>query len=131
MAIPALRRTNGVITNLASDAGLLGERNLAVYCASKGGVVNLTRAMALELAPDIRVNCVCPGYVDTDMVRRDYIEKTGDPEESEQRLRDFAPLKRIATPEEIAQAISYLSADEARFITGSALQIDGGTTAGH
>ena len=87
--------------------------------------------MALELAPDIRVNCVCPGYVDTDMVRRDYIEKTGDPEESEQRLRDFAPLKRIATPEEIAHAISYLSADEARFITGSALQIDGGTTAGH
>jgi NAD(P)-dependent dehydrogenase (short-subunit alcohol dehydrogenase family) len=131
LAIPALRITNGVIINLASDAGLLGERNLAIYCASKGGVVNLTRAMALELAPDIRVNCICPGYVDTDMVRRDYIEKTDDPEAAAQRLKAFAPMKRIATPEEIAHAVSYLSSCEARFITGSALQIDGGTTAGH
>jgi NAD(P)-dependent dehydrogenase (short-subunit alcohol dehydrogenase family) len=130
-AITALRRTKGVIVNIASDAGLQGERNLTVYCASKGGVVNLTRAMALELAPSIRVNCVCPGYVDTDMVRRDYIEKSDNPEATEMQLNAFTPMNRMATPEEIAHAISYLSSAKAHFITGSALQIDGGTTAGH
>ena len=70
-ALPALRASGGNIVNVASDAGLIGERGLAVYGASKGGVVNMTRAMALELAPGIRVNSICPGYVDTDMVRRD------------------------------------------------------------
>jgi NAD(P)-dependent dehydrogenase (short-subunit alcohol dehydrogenase family) len=131
LALAALRNNSGVITNVASDAGLLGEKNLSVYCASKGGVVNLTRAMALELAPLVRVNCVCPGYVDTDMVRRDYIDRTEDPAAIEQDLKDFAPLKRMAAPAEIAQAIVYLSSHDAGFITGAALQIDGGTTAGH
>jgi NAD(P)-dependent dehydrogenase (short-subunit alcohol dehydrogenase family) len=131
LCIQALRRCNGTIINLASDAGLLGEKQLSVYCASKGGVVNLTRAMALELAPSIRVNCVCPGYVDTDMLRRDHIEKTNNPLKTEKQLKAFSPLQRIATPDEIARAILYLSSENARFITGAALQIDGGTTAGH
>jgi len=130
-ALAALRKNSGVIINVASDAGLLGEKNLSIYCASKGGVVNLTRAMALELAPQVRVNCVCPGYVDTDMVRRDHIDRSADPAAAEQSLKDFAPMKRIATPAEIAQAILYLSSRDAGFITGAALQIDGGTTAGH
>lgn len=130
-ALATLRKNSGVIINVASDAGLLGEKNLSVYCASKGGVVNLTRAMALELAPQVRVNCVCPGYVDTDMVRRDHIDQSEDPEATEQYLKDFAPMKRIATPAEIAKAILYLSSHDAGFITGAALQIDGGTTAGH
>ena len=129
-ALPALRRRKGVIVNLGSDAGLQGESGLSVYCAAKGGVVNLTRAMALELGPDIRVNCVCSGYVDTDMLRRDYIDKTENPAETEAALKRFSPLNRIATPEEIAQAVVYLSSAQARFITGAALQIDGGTTAG-
>lgn len=129
-ALQALRATRGNIVNLASDAGLMGNPNLSVYCASKGGVVNMTRAMALELAPAVRVNCVCPGYVDTDMVRRDGIELADDPAAEEQALIDYAPLKRIATPAEIAAAILYLASDEARFITGAALQIDGGATAG-
>ncbi len=129
-ALAALRKSKGNVVNLASDAGLVGERNLAVYCASKGGVVNMTRAMALELAPDIRVNCVCPGYVDTDMVRRDVIEKAADPAAAERALVDYAPLKRIAAPGEIAAAIVYLASDEARFVTGAAFQIDGGSTAG-
>jgi NAD(P)-dependent dehydrogenase (short-subunit alcohol dehydrogenase family) len=90
----------------------------------------MTRAMALEFAPDVRVNCVCPGYVDTDMVRRDGIEQASDPVASEQSLVDEAPLKRIAAPEEIASAIVYLASDDARFVTGAAFQIDGGTTAG-
>ena len=130
-ALPALRASKGNIVNLASDAGLIGELNLTVYCASKGGVVNMTRAMALELAPDIRVNCVCPGYVDTDMVRRDSIDLANDPAATEQALIDYAPLKRIATPGDIAKAIVYLASEDARFVTGAAFQIDGGSTAGH
>ena len=130
-ALPTLREAAlGAIVNLASDAGLIGEHRLAVYCASKGGVVNLTRAMALDLAPEVRVNCVCPGYVDTDMVRRDGIDKAGDPAAAEQRVINFAPMKRMSTPEEIAMAILYLASDDARFVTGSALAIDGGSSAG-
>jgi len=130
-ALAALRASRGNIVNVASDAGLIGERGLAVYCASKGGVVNLTRALALELAPEVRVNCVCPGYVDTDMVRRDGIEQAADPAAAERAVIDYAPLKRMATPGEIATAIAYLASDDARFVTGAAFQIDGGSTAGH
>ena len=130
-ALPHLRLAKGNIVNLASDAGLIGEAGLGVYCASKGGVVNLTRALALELAPDVRVNCVCPGYVDTDMVRRDVIEASDDPIATERALAASAPLNRLAGPVEIASAILYLASPDARFMTGSALQIDGGTTAGH
>ncbi|MCH7815728.1 MAG: glucose 1-dehydrogenase [Proteobacteria bacterium] len=129
-ALAALRISGGNIVNLASDAGLIGEHRLVVYCASKGGVVNMTRAMALDLAPEVRVNCVCPGYVDTDMVRRDGIEKSHDPAAAEERIVNYAPMKRISTPEEIAMAIVYLASDEARFVTGAALAIDGGSSAG-
>ena len=129
-ALRALRSSKGNIVNVASDAGLMGVQNSTVYCASKAGVVNLTRAMALELAPDVRVNCVCPGYVDTDMVRRDWIEQEDNPQEAEEFLKSYAPLNRLATPEEIAHSILYLASPDARFATGTALQIDGGTTAG-
>ena len=130
-AADPLRESGGNIVNVASDAGLIGEKGLSVYCASKGGVVNLTRAMALELAPAVRVNCVCPGYVDTDRVRRDGIDQADDPQSAEQTIVDYAPLKRISKPTEIAKAIAYLAGEDALFITGSALQIDGGSTAGH
>ena len=130
LALDDLRAARGNIVNIASDAGLIGEAGLSAYCASKGGVVNLTRALAIELAPDVRVNCVCPGYVDTDMVRRDGIEQADDPVAHEQALIDYAPLKRIAHPAEIAKAIAYLASDDAIFVTGAALPIDGGTTAG-
>jgi NAD(P)-dependent dehydrogenase (short-subunit alcohol dehydrogenase family) len=130
-ALEALRATRGNIVNISSDAGLVGSQTLVAYCASKGGVVNMTRAMAVELAPLVRVNCVCPGYVDTDMVRRDGIDKADDPAAEEQALIDFAPLKRIATPEEIAAVILFLASHEARFMTGAAVPIDGGAGAGH
>ena len=130
LALDDLRAARGNVVNIASDAGLIGEAGLSAYCASKGGVVNLTRALAIELAPDVRVNCVCPGYVDTDMVRRDGIEQADDPVAHEQALIDYAPLKRIAHPAEIAKAIAYLASDDAIFVTGAALPIDGGTTAG-
>lgn len=129
-ALPALRKNGGAIVNLASVSGLQGSVEGAVYSASKGGVVNLTRALAMELAPDIRVNCVCPGWVDTDMLRRDYVDLADDPAAAEREAMDESPLKRVATPEEIAIAIAYLASHDARFITGVALPIDGGISAG-
>jgi NAD(P)-dependent dehydrogenase (short-subunit alcohol dehydrogenase family) len=129
-AIPELRKSNGNIINIASDAGLMGAPGLTVYCGSKGGVVIMTKAMALEVAPDVRVNCICPGYVDTDMIRIS-VNKKDDPAAAWQKMIDYAPLKRITTPAEIAHGIFYLASDEARFVTGIALSIDGGTTAGH
>jgi NAD(P)-dependent dehydrogenase (short-subunit alcohol dehydrogenase family) len=120
-ALPALRLSGGNIVNIASDAGLMGCPGITVYCASKGGVVNMTRAMAIEVAPVVRVNCVCPGYVDTEMNKR----------HSMQKMADYAPLKRVADASEIAYGVLYLASPEARFITGIALSIDGGTTAGH
>ena len=130
-AFPHLKKAHGNIVNVASDAGLIGEKGLSVYCASKAGVVNLTRALALEFAPQVRINSVCPGYVDTDMVRRDGIDQAADPGAAEQALLDYTPLRRLAQPIEIGRAIAYLASDDAVFITGAALQIDGGTTAGH
>lgn len=129
-ALPALRKSKGNIINIASDAGLMGVPGITVYCASKGGVVNMTRAMALEVAPDVRVNCICPGYVDTDMIRLS-AKKKPDPKAAWQKMIDYAPLKRISTPAEISQGVLYLASSDARFITGIALPIDGGSTAGH
>jgi NAD(P)-dependent dehydrogenase (short-subunit alcohol dehydrogenase family) len=129
-ALPELRKGGGAIVNMASVSGLQGSAEGSVYCASKGGVVNLTRALAMELAPNIRVNCVCPGWVDTDMLRRDYVDLADDPAAAEREAIEESPLKRVATPEEIAKAIAYLASHDARFITGVALPLDGGMSAG-
>ena len=128
-ALPELIKANGNIVNIASDAGLMGVPGITVYCGTKGGVVNMSKAMALEVAPDVRVNCVCPGYVDTDMIRIS-TKKKPDPEAYWQKMIDYAPLKRIASTDEIAHAVMYLASEEARFITGTSLAIDGGATAG-
>ncbi len=130
-ALPHLQASGGNIVNLGSDAGLMGDAGLSAYCASKGGVVNMTRSLALELAPNVRVNVVCPGFVDSDMTRRDGIEQADDPAAYERAMMDFAPLKRMGMPHEIAMAIIYLAGEDAGFVTGAALQIDGGSTAGH
>lgn len=128
-ALPALRESKGVVVNLASESGLVGNPLVSAYCASKAGVIGLTRALAMELAPDIRVNCVCPAVVDTDLFREP-AEATGDPDTYYEGLRHYAPLRRLARPEEIAKAILYLASADAAFITGSPLIIDGGVTAG-
>src|SRR6202007_1679980 len=105
------------IVNIASGQGLLPNTpNMSAYAASKGGVVNLTRALAAELAPAIRVNSVCPGMVDTPMTA------------GLQREVDRYALKRIAEPLEIAQAILFLTGTESSFVTGAALAVDGGRT---
>lgn len=119
----------GVIINVSSDAGLTGNRNCAAYCASKGGVSILTRALALDYAREnIRVNAVCPGVIDTPMLhavvalqedQRSYLEQT----------RNDHPMGRIGTPDEVAFAVLSLACDEAGFTTGANLSIDGGITA--
>ncbi len=136
-AMPELRKSKGNIVNISSDAGLMGCARITVYCGLKAGVINMTRAMALEVAPDkVRVNCICPGYVDTDMIRRDWFERIGkdDPAAGaalEQGAIDYAPLKRLGTPADIAHGVLYLASEKASFVTGVALSIDGGSTAGH
>jgi NAD(P)-dependent dehydrogenase (short-subunit alcohol dehydrogenase family) len=130
-ALPALRKSHGNIVNLASTAGLQGYSNITVYCASKGAIVNLTRAMAMELAPTVRVNCICPAVIDTDMARNGFTtsEATADAEIAAKG--EQYPMQRVGTPEEVASAILYLSSSDAGFITGIALPIEGGFTAGN
>ena len=126
-AIPGMReRGGGAIVNVSSVAALVGLRNRAAYSASKGAVVALTRALAVDhVADGIRVNAVCPGTVDSPWVRR-LVEEAG---ESLDALRARQPMGRLGTTDEIAEAVAYLASDAAAFVTGSVLVIDGGLTA--
>ena len=130
-AIPVMAKAGGgAIINTASGWGLIGGRNAVSYCASKGAVVNMTRAMALDHGPQsIRVNCICPGDTDTPMLRSE-AKQLG--QADEQFLADAAerPLQRIGRPQDIAQAALYLASDAASFVTGTALVVDGGGLAG-
>ncbi|TXH33356.1 MAG: SDR family oxidoreductase [Rhodospirillaceae bacterium] len=128
-ALPALKESRGNIVNVASDAGIIGYPLGAVYSASKAAVVNLTRAMVLELAQQIRINCVCPGNVDTDMIQQ-AAEATGDPATYLKAAHDRSPMKRMARPDEVAEAILYLASAEAGFVNGAILSIDGGGVCG-
>jgi len=122
-------RRSGVIVNIASDWGLVGARNAVAYGVSKGALVQLTRSMALDHARDgIRVNAVCPGDTDTGM-----LDSATDGADRKQKLAELGaaiPLGRVGRPEEVAHAVCYLSSDEASFITGAALAVDGGNSAG-
>jgi NAD(P)-dependent dehydrogenase (short-subunit alcohol dehydrogenase family) len=122
-----IERGGGTIVNMGSVAGLVGIRNRAAYCASKGAVVAFTRALAIDHVGDgIRVNAVCPGTVDSPWVRR-LVDEVG---ESLDALRARQPMGRLGTTDEVAQAVLYLASDAAAFVTGTALIIDGGLTAG-
>lgn len=130
-AIPVMAEAGGgVIVNTGSGWGLVGGRNAASYCASKGAVVLLTKSMAIDYGPqNIRVNCICPGDTDTPMLRNE-ARQLG------QRVEEFLaeaadrPLRRIGNPEEIAQAVLYLACDASSFVTGTVLVVDGGGLAG-
>jgi NAD(P)-dependent dehydrogenase (short-subunit alcohol dehydrogenase family) len=130
-AVPVMVAAGGgAIVNTASGWGLVGGHKAAAYCASKGAVVLLTKAMALDHGPQgIRVNCICPGDTDTAMLRQEAAQ-LGEP--LDRFLADSAqrPLGRLGRPEEIAQAALYLASDAASFVTGTALVVDGGGTAG-
>ncbi len=120
----------GSIVNVASGWGLVGGPRAAAYCASKGGVVQLTRAMAIDHGPQgIRVNCVCPGDTDTAMLRRE-AQDLGESEEQFLQQAAQRPLGRLGRPEEIAEAILYLASEAASYVTGAALVVDGGGLAG-
>jgi len=125
-----IERGSGSIVNNASDWGLIGGAAAVAYCASKGGVVMMTKAMAIDHGPQgIRVNAVCPGDTDTPMEVLD-AEEHGIPWDRYVAMNSERPLGRMATPEEVARAIVFLASDDASFITGAAIAIDGGATAG-
>jgi len=119
----ARRMDEGVILMTASTNGLAGHENYADYNASKAGVILLARTMARELAPHIRVNAVCPGYVLTPMQRAEYTD------EMLAAANATIPLQRHAEPDEVAALFAFLASDDARYITGAAITIDGGETA--
>jgi NAD(P)-dependent dehydrogenase (short-subunit alcohol dehydrogenase family) len=115
----------GCIVNVASTAGLRGGRQRAAYCASKGGLVQLTRSLAIDHGPDgVRVNCVCPGLIDTTMA--DWIRHD---EEALSRWAGSIPARRIGTAAEVADAVSFLASENARYLHGTVLAVDGGSTA--
>jgi 3-oxoacyl-[acyl-carrier protein] reductase len=116
----------GSIVNIGSELSSIGAAMYAPYCASKFGVVGLTKALAAELAPKVRVNVVCPGPIDTPMMDAE-IEWYPDPEATRREATERVPLKRFATPEEVVEAIDFL-AFGAPFATGAVLPLDGGTT---
>lgn len=121
-AAPHLRETDGAIINMASIYGLVGDVGSTAYNASKGGVVNLTRSVASDLADgNVRVNSICPGFVDTPMT-----EDLG--EEFQSHIENMTPLERMAEPEEIASVAAFLASEEASYITGANIPVDGGWT---
>ena len=129
-AVPALRRAGGgSIVNMGSYLGLVGLKSRAAYCASKGGVTLLTKAMALDHAAEkIRVNCICPALVETEMAL-DAIARMPDPAAYRKQRESQIPLGRAGRPEEVAQLAVFLASDESAWMTGNAIAIDGGTTA--
>lgn len=129
-AMPKLLDAKGAIVNIASVAGLVGVKRRFAYCATKGSVVALTRQLAVDYAGRLRVNCICPGTVETPFVEG-YLEKFHKHEKEKVRAELHArqPVGRMGRPEEIANLALYLCSAEAEFVTGSAVTIDGGWTA--
>lgn len=119
-----MKESGGVILNMASTNGLIGYPLYAAYNASKSGIIGLTRSMALELAPKVRVNAVCPGYILTFMQKAEYTP------EMLRACENKVPLRRLGKPEEVAALFAFLASDDAQFITGQAFVIDGGEIAG-
>jgi len=121
--VPALKkRESGAIVLVSSTAGQRGEANYSNYAASKGGQISFTKALATELAPRIRVNCVAPGWIETAMVRPVFEDAS-----YKQSIIDSIPLRRVATTDDIALSICFLLSDWSRHITGEVVNINGGT----
>jgi NAD(P)-dependent dehydrogenase (short-subunit alcohol dehydrogenase family) len=117
----------GAIVTISSSYGLIGASGYAAYCASKGGLVQLTRALGAELAPEVRVNCLCPGGIETSMTEDDHAQYP-DPADRRQRSLSRIPLRRFATADEVAGAALWLASKEAAFATGTVMALDGGAT---
>ncbi len=129
-AIPHLRETKGVILNIASDWGLSGGKDAVAYCASKGGLVLMTKAMALDHAHEnIRINAICPGDVETPMLYQDGDARGLNPQAAILEANAASPTGRVTTADEVAALVVFLASDSAAQITGAAIPIDGGNTA--
>jgi NAD(P)-dependent dehydrogenase (short-subunit alcohol dehydrogenase family) len=127
-AVPHLLASGaGAIVNVASVQAFAAQRGVAAYSASKGGVVALTRALAVDHAPAVRANCICPGSVDTPMLRAaaDTFSQ-GDPEATIRAWGAMHPMQRVAEPEEVAEAAVFLASPASSFVTGTAMLVDGG-----
>lgn len=130
-ALPELMRTRGSIVNMSSMVGLVGQSRAAAYSATKGGMVAMTRGMALDYARHgVRVNVVCPGWVQTPLVE-EWFDQQPDPEAARRYINSVHPLGRIATPEEIGRVVAFLASEDASFVTGVALPVDGAVTLGY
>lgn len=129
-ALPLLRKSeNGSIINFGSYDGFIADPGLAAYCATKGAVHALTRAMACDHGPEgIRVNAICPGYIDTPMLRG-FFRDVGDIETLETAVRGVHPTRRYGTPDDVANLVNWLSSDEARYASGQLWVLDGALTA--
>lgn len=130
-ALPLIRASHGSIINIASVAGMIGLKRRFAYCASKGAVIALTRQLAVDYAMEMRVNCICPGTVDTPLIDRileTYPEEERDAVRGQMERRQ--PMGRLGRAEEIAELAVYLASDQASFMNGAVLPIDGGWTAG-
>jgi meso-butanediol dehydrogenase/(S,S)-butanediol dehydrogenase/diacetyl reductase len=124
-------QSRGAIVNVASDWGLVGGERAAAYCASKGGLVLLTRAMALDHARQgIRINAVCPTDTDTPMMLDEFRQRGVSVEQGHRESAATIPMGRMAEADEVAEAVCFLASDEAGFLTGVAIPVDGGSTAG-
>jgi NAD(P)-dependent dehydrogenase (short-subunit alcohol dehydrogenase family) len=129
-ALGALKQAKGAIVNMASVRAMQGMIGGSIYCASKGGVVAMTKAWAVEFAPDVRVNALCPGAIDTDMLQALAVRMAGSVEAGYEVMSQGVPMGRVAHASEMADAVLYLSSDQASYVTGIAMLADGGMLAG-
>lgn len=130
-ALPELIETRGSIVNMSSMVGLVGQSRAAAYSATKGGMVAMTKGMALDYARHgVRVNAVCPGWVQTPLVE-EWFAQQPDPEAARRYILGAHPLGRMATVEEIGRVVAFLAGDDASFVTGVALPVDGALTLGY
>jgi len=128
--LPHLRKWKGCIVNMASVNGFFAEPACAGYCATKGAIIALTQAMAIDHGQDgVRVNCICPGYIDAGLAR-EYFEAQPNPTTARASAAMLHALRRIGQPEEVARVAVFLASDDASFMTGSAVEVSGGFGAG-